>query len=219
MRCTNKYRDCAENNMVKRNTLIRSGIVLLALLYYITVSVPAMSYEEPNFTIMKKTDVYEVRRYEKRTVAEVTYSEEDSGFQVLFGYISGANKNTQEVQMTVPVIQSKKIDMTAPVIQSDNNGQMVMRFFLPSQYSRQNAPMPTDKRVQIIDLPEEYFAVISYSGFASKSNFIKHHEELEVAIERDGFIAIGPPLKATYNSPFTPPFLRRNEAMYPIKWD
>ena len=205
--------------MVKWNTLIRSGIVLLALLHCITASVPAMSYEEPNFTIIKKTDVYEVRRYEKRMVAEVTYGEEDSGFQVLFGYISGANKNTQEVQMTVPVIQSKKIDMTAPVTQSDNNGQMVMRFFLPSQYSKQNAPTPTDKRVQIIDLPEEYFAVISYSGFASDSNFIKHHEKLEAAIERDGFIALGPPVKATYNSPFTPPFLRRNEAMYSIKWD
>ena len=207
------------NNMVERNILIRSGIVLLALLYYITTSVPAMSYEEPNFKIVKKTDVYEVRRYEKRTVAEVTYDEEHGGFRVLFGYISGANKNTQEVQMTVPVIQSKKINMTAPVTQSNNNGQMIMRFFLPSQYSKQNAPLPTDKRVQIIDLPEEYFAVISYSGSASDNNFIKHHEELEAAIERDGFIAVGPPLKATYNSPFTPPFLRRNEAMYPIKWD
>ena len=193
--------------MVELNTLIRSGIVLLALLYHITASVPAMSNEEPNFTIIKKTDVYEVRHYEKRTVAEVTYGEKDSGFRILFGYISGANKNIQEVQMTVPVTKS------------NNNGQMVMRFFLPSQYSRQNAPMPTDKRVQIIDLPEEYFAVISYSGFASDSNFIKHQEELRAAIKRDGFIAIGPPLKATYNSPFTLPFLRRNEAMYPLKWE
>ena len=207
------------DKMVERNTLIRNGIVLLALFSYITASVPAMSYEEPNFTIIKKTDVYEVRRYEKRTVAEVTYGEEDSGFRVLFDYISGANKGTQEVQMTVPVTQSKGIDMTAPVTQSDNNGQMVMRFFLPSQYSKQNAPTPTDKRVQIVDLPEEYFAVISYSGFASESNFIKHHKELDGAMERDGLIAIGPPLKATYNSPFTPPFLRRNEAMYPLKWD
>ena len=178
-----------------------------------------MSYEEPKFTIIKKTDVYEVRRYETRTVAEVTYGDEDSGFRVLFDYISGANKDIQEIQMTVPVTQSKEIDMTAPVTQSDNNGQMVMRFFLTSNYSKQNAPKPTDKRVQIIDLPDEYFAVISYSGFASDSNFIKHHEELKAAMERDGLIAIGPPLKATYNSPFTPPFLRRNEAMYPLKWD
>ena len=192
--------------MVERNNLIRGGIIFFALFSFITVSVPAMSYEEPKFTIIKKTDVYEVRRYETRTVAEVTYGDEDNGFRVLFDYISGANKDIQEIQMTVPVTQS------------DNNGQMVMRFFLPSNYSKQNAPKPTDKRVQIIDLPKEYFAVISYSGFASNSNFVKHHEELKAAMERDGLVAIGPPLKATYNSPFTPPFLRRNEAMYPLKW-
>ena len=205
--------------MVERNSLIRNGIVLLALFSCITATVPAMSYQEPNFTIIKKTVVYEVRRYERRTVAEVTYGEESSGFRVLFDYISGANKDIQEIQMTVPVTQSKKIDMTAPVTQLDDNGQMVMRFFLPSNYSKQNAPKPTDERVQIIDLPDEYFAVISYSGFASDSNFIKHHEELNAAMERDGLIATGPPLKATYNSPFTPPFLRRNEAMYPVKWN
>ena len=205
--------------MVERNNLIRIGIIFLALFSYITASVPAMSYEEPKFTIIKKTDVYEVRRYETRTVAEVTYGDEDNGFRVLFDYISGANKDIQEIQMTVPVTQSKEIDMTAPVTQSENNGQMVMRFFLPSNYSKQNAPKPTDKRVQIIDLPDEYFAVISYSGFASDSNFIKHHEELKVAMERDGLIVTGPPLKATYNSPFTPPFLRRNEAMYLLDWN
>ena len=205
--------------MVERDNLIRRGVIFFALFSFITVSVPAMSYEEPKFTIIKKTDVYEVRRYETRTVAEVTYGDEDNGFRVLFDYISGANKDIQEIQMTVPVTKSKEIDMTAPVTQSENNGQMVMRFFLPSNYSKQNAPKPTDKRVQIIDLPDEYFAVISYSGFASDSNFIKHHEELKVAMERDGLIVTGPPLKATYNSPFTPPFLRRNEAMYPLKWD
>ena len=205
--------------MVERNNLIRIGIIFLALFSYITASVPAMSYEEPKFTIIKKTDVYGVRRYETRTVAEVTYGDEDSGFRVLFDYISGANKNIQEIQMTVPVTQSKEIDMTAPVTLSENNDQMIMRFFLPSRYSKQNAPKPTDKRVQIIDLPDEYFAVISYSGFASDSNFIKHHEELKAAMERDGLIATGPPLRATYNSPFTPPFLRRNEAMYPLKWN
>ena len=192
--------------MVERNNLIRIGIIFFALFSFITVSVPAMSYEEPKFTIIKKTDVYEVRRYERRTVAEVTYGDEDNSFRVLFDYISWANKDIQEIQMTVPVTQS------------DNNGQMVMRFFLPSNYSKQNAPKPTNKKVQIIDLPEEYFAVISYSGFASNSNFVKHHEELKAAMERDGLVAIGPPLKATYNSPFTPPFLRRNEAMYPLKW-
>ena len=207
------------DNMVEPKPLLRFSVFFIALLAYLTASVPAMSYEEPEYSIVKKTDVYEVRQYKKRTVAEVTYGEEDSGFRVLFDYISGANKGSKEVEMTIPVTQSKEIDMTAPVTQSMTDGKMSMRFFLPMQYSKQNAPEPNDERVRIIDLPTEYFAVISYSGFASDGNFEEHYTELKAALDKDGMVIKGPPIKATYNSPFTPPFLRRNEAMYPLKWN
>ena len=207
------------DNMVEPKPLLRFNVFLIALLAYLTASVPAMSYEEPEYSIVKKTDVYEVRQYKKRTVAEVIYGEEDSGFRVLFDYISGANKGSKEVEMTIPVTQSKKIDMTVPVTQSTTDGKMSMRFFLPMQYSKQNAPEPNDERVRIIDLPAEYFAVISYSGFASESNFEEHYTELKAALNKDGMVIKWPPIKATYNSPFTLPFLRRNEAMYPLEWN
>ena len=205
--------------MVEPKPLLRFSVFLIAILAYLTASVPAMSYEEPEYSIVKKTDVYEVRQYKKRTVAEVIYGEEDSGFRVLFDYISGANRGSKEVEMTIPVTQSKKIDMTVPVTQSTTDGKMSMRFFLPMQYSKQNAPEPNDERVRIIDLPAEYFAVISYSGFASDGNFEEHYTELKAALDKDGIVIKGPPIKATYNSPFTLPFLRRNEAMYPLEWN
>ena len=171
------------------------------------------------YTVVSVLDTYEVRLYKKRTVAEVTFNTGNSGFRILFDYISGANIGSKKLEMTIPVTQSEKIDMTAPVTQSIRDGELIMRFFLPSVYSMQNAPKPTDKRVSIIDLPEQYFGVISYSGFASDSNFEKHHEELLQVLLNDGLVITGPPIKATYNSPFTPPFLRRNEAMYPLEWD
>jgi hypothetical protein len=205
--------------MVEQKHLLRFTVFLIALLAYLVAPVPAMSYEEPEYNIVKKADGYEVRQYRKRTVAEVIYGEEDSGFRVLFDYISGFNKGSKEFEMTIPVTQSKKIDMTVPVIQSASDGEMSMRFFLPKQYSKQNAPEPNDERVKIIDLPEEYFAVISYTGFASDSNFGEHHKELRAALDKDGMVIKGPPIKATYNSPFTPPFLRRNEAMYSVEWN
>ena len=205
--------------MVEPKPLLRFSVFLIAILAYLTASVPAMSYEEPEYSIVKKTDVYEVRQYKKRTVAEVIYGEEDSGFRVLFDYISGANRGSKEVEMTIPVTQSKEIDMTVPVTQSMTDGKMSMRFFLPMQYSKQNAPEPNDERVRIIDLPAEYFAVISYSGFASDGNFEEHYTELKAALDKDGMVIKGPPIKATYNSPFTLPFLRRNEAMYPLEWN
>ena len=51
--------------------------------------------------------------------------------------------------------------MTVPVTQSLTDGKMSMRFFLAQKYSKQNAPEPIDERIRIIDLPVEYFAVIS----------------------------------------------------------
>ena len=204
--------------MVGQKPQIHFNLFIFTMFAYLTASGPAMSYEEPKFATIKKTDIYEVRRYEKRTVAEVTYGEEDSGFRVLFDYISGANKGSNEIDMTIPVTQSEEIDMTVPVTQSSTGGKMSMRFFLPKKYSKQNAPEPSDKRISIIELPEEYFAVISYSGFASDSNFEEHRKELEIALKQDGLVTQGPPVRATYNSPFTPPFLRRNEAMYSLEW-
>jgi hypothetical protein len=181
--------------MVEPKPLLRFSVFLIALLAYLTASVPAMSYEEPEYFIVKKTDVYEVRQYKQRTVAEVTYGEEDKGFRVLFDYISGANKGSKEVEMTIPITQSKEIDMTAPVTQSMTDGKMSMRFFLPMQYSKQNAPEPNDERVRIIDLPTEYFAVISYSGFASDGNFEEHYTKLRLHWVRMAWSSRGRQLK------------------------
>ena len=206
------------DNMVELKTLLRSCLSIFTFICCFTVSIPAMSYEEPDYRIVQKTEVYEVRLYAKRTVAQVNYGQENGGFRVLFNYISGDNEGSTEVQMTIPVTQSKQIDMTAPVTQSKKDGQMVMRFFLPKQYSLKTAPKPTDKRVTIAELPEQYFGVIRFSGFASDSNFDKHRLELKAALDKDGLVTAGQPIKATYNSPFTVPFLRRNEAMYPLVW-
>ena len=73
--------------------------------------------------------------------------------------------------------------------------------------------------IDIVDLPEAYYAVISYSGSASDKNFKKHFDELKVAVDRDKLKISEMPIKATYNSPFTLPFLRRNEAMFPLDWN
>ena len=65
------------DNMVEQKPLLRFTVFLIALLVYLAASVPAMSCEEPEYNIVKKTDVYEVRQYKKRTVAEVVYGKED----------------------------------------------------------------------------------------------------------------------------------------------
>lgn len=202
------------DNMIKQKLRLRLSVLLMTILAYSISSVSAMSYEEPKYSIVKKTKVYEVRKYKKRTVAEVTYIEEGKGFKILFDYLSGANKGSKEVEMTIPVTQTNDIDVTVPVTESTTDGKMNMRVFLPKQYLKQNAPDLNDERIIIIDLPEEYFAFIYYSGFASDGNFKKHCTKLKTALAKDGLIITGSLIKASYKSPFTLPFLRRNEVAF-----
>ena len=60
------------------------------------------------------------------------------------------------------------------------------------------------------------FQFIKYSGRASDSNFIKHKNILEEELKKNNILILSPPIKATYNGPFTLPMLRRNEAMFEI---
>ena len=87
-----------------------------------------MAYEEPAFELIQQNDVYDIRLYPERLVAQVIYGEEDSGFGTLFQYISGANRTGDDIAMTIPVTQSVDIEMTAPVTQSTQGQKSVMRF-------------------------------------------------------------------------------------------
>ena len=59
---------------------------------------------------------------------------------------------------------------------------------------------------------------LEYSGRASDKNFIKHKEILEKELKNKNVSIISPPIRATYDSPFTLPMNRRNEAMFKIEY-
>ena len=191
-------------------------IIALFTIIYTNIS---MALEEPKFQILKSNGKYEVRKYNDRLAVEVEYSNEDSGFRYLFNYISGENTQSEKVNMTVPVTQSVKIDMTAPVTQSKEDGKMVMQFFLPSKFTFETAPKPTNNRVSLVVLEGGVYAVIKYSGRLTDKNFQKHYEELKDCLIKDKINFIEPAIKATYDGPFTLPVLRRNEVMMKINYN
>ena len=71
--------------------------------------------------------------------------------------------------------------------------------------------------LKVLNMKGGYFAAITYSGRASDKNFIKHKEILENQLKKDEISILSPPIRATYNSPFTLPILRRNEVMFEIE--
>ena len=192
---------------------------LIILLFNIFSIKQTMSYEEPKYKIIESTDIYEIREYGDRLAVEIEYSYEVSGFRYLFNYISGENKSSEKVKMTVPVTQSAKIDMTSPVIQSTQDGIMKMQFFLPSKFTLENAPQPTNERVNLVMIKKDIYAVISYSGRLTNQNYFKNYKKLINHLTKDGLDFIEPAIRATFNGPFTLQIFRRNEIMIKINYN
>jgi hypothetical protein len=192
---------------------------LIILLFTIFNTEIAMALEEPKYEIIKSTKNYEIRKYNSRLAIQTEYSYENSGFRYLFNYISGENNISEKVSMTVPVTQSVKIDMTSPVTQFNNNGKMVMQFYLPSKFTIENAPQPTNTRVKLVTIDGGHFAVLKYSGRSSDKNYLKKLNKLKDYLIKDKIEMLDSGTKATFNGPFTLPILRRNEAMIKIKWN
>ena len=166
-----------------------------------------MAYEEANYTIVYQNDVYEIRNYNDRLAIQVNYTNQNGGFRRLFNYISGSNSDSMNINMTIPATQSSE------------NGNKVMQFFLPSKFTTKNAPAPIDKDLRLINIEQGFYAVIKYSGRLTDKNFDKRRKILQDYLLKDKIEILSPAIRATYNGPFTLPFLRRNEAMFRIVWE
>jgi hypothetical protein len=194
----------------------------LRCLIALTGLMPTMSQaiEEPDFAVVKKMGVVEVRQYAPYVVAEVTVnaSADEAGnqaFPILAGYIFGKNKGEKKMAMTAPVTQTPaapiKMEMTAPVTQAAVAGGYLVQFVLPKTVSLLNAPEPMDARVKLREMPAASWAVITYSGTWSQSNFDENLSALRAALKAADIATQGEPVLSRYNGPFTPWFMRRNE--------
>ncbi|CAM6082004.1 unnamed protein product [Calypogeia fissa] len=143
----------------------------------------------------------------------------------------------QKIAMTAPVVtkssESEAIAMTAPVITMEIGSQdekedeekkkkkvlTTMQFILPSKYTMETVPKPTDERVKLREIPKRTVAAITFSGVANESLTQKKLVILRKALqeEESGYRTIGEHVLARYNDPFTPWFLRTNEVIVPVE--
>ena len=182
------------------------------IVFFIFYSIVIFSYsnvmanEEAKYDVVKSNEIYEIRKYSDRLAVQALNTNQNNSFRKLFNYISGDNETNEEIKMTIPVTQMEK------------KGNMTMQFYLPSKFNKDNIPNPSRSDVEIVNVEGGYYAVIMYSGRASDKNFIKHKEILENELKKDNISIKSPAIKASYNSPFTLPMLRRNEAMFKVNW-
>ncbi|MDC1025550.1 heme-binding protein [Candidatus Pelagibacter sp.] len=185
--------------------MLKKLLILIFCTLFILQYSRVMANEEAKYEIIDKNEVYEIRKYSDRLAVETSMAGIDSNFRKLFNYISGRNEAQEKIAMTTPVTQVEK------------NGNMTMQFYLPSKFNSENVPNPLREDVKIINIEGGYYAVLRYSGRASDNNFLKHKQILEKELKKNNISIISLPIRATYDSPFTLPMNRRNEAMFKVE--
>ena len=196
------------------------GVVLLgAALWGPIVS----NVEQPKYKIIESKGNIEIRDYAQMIVAETDVAGErdeaiSKGFRIIANYIFGNNSATQKVPMTAPVTQqgSEKIAMTAPVTQQGEGNTWKVRFIMPSSYSMETLPKPSNPTVELKEVPAKRFVVIRFAGLGGDENLKHHTNELNDFIMAKNLTPQSPPTYAFYNPPWTLPFLRRNEVLIEI---
>jgi hypothetical protein len=182
-------------------------------------------YEQPRYEVTERIGAVEIRAYAPRLAAETTVpatSEKEGrreAFHILARYIFGGNLQRTDMSMTTPVatgaagVMAKDIPMTTPVPTSGRPGSTTMRFFLPGKITRDDAPVPTDARVKIVQVPEETIAALTFSGRGTEAVLTEKKCALVEALAGSRWRAIEEPYTLFYDPPFTIPFLRRNEVV------
>ena len=196
---------------------MRVNLVLLVSIFYLWANI-SIAYEETSYRILAANQIYEIREYDDRlAVQTIQENGQNRAFRKLFKYISGSNISSTKIEMTIPVTQSIKIDMTTPVTQKFQDGKIIMRFFLPRKFQLETAPQPLSEDLSITVVKGGKYAVMKYSGRSTVKNFEKHSKLLLEALSINKITTLDDPIKATFNGPLTPFFVRRNEVMVRIK--
>ncbi len=200
----------------------------------------AMAVEKLAYRTIEQDGPFELRLIEPHVVAE-TFVEGDfervgnEGFRRLVKYIGGANRARAEISMTAPVVQepaSEEIAMTAPVLQESASEEIAMTapvaqekigdryritFLMPSKYTLETLPQPTDARVRLRAEPMRLAAAIRYTGSWNRSRYEDHERRLRDWMQRRGLEMASSPVWARYDPPFVPWFLRRNEILIEVR--
>jgi len=201
---------------------------LLILLPLFLIGSNAMALEEPQYRLVATYPEFELRRYAPYLVAETEVRGDfeqvgNQAFRILADYIFGNNRARERMAMTAPVNQrpaaGETMAMTAPVAQEPRGeaaGRYVLSFVMPSGYTLQTLPEPVDPRVRLRALPARLMAARRYTGRWTEENYRDNETALLKALDAAGLSAVAAPVYARYNSPFSLPFLRRNEVLVEV---
>ncbi len=208
-------------------SLIILATVTIILILWSLAGYLTSNTEQAKYSVIKKANGYEIRNYPAHIVAQTTIEDAivngsalNKGFSIIASYIFGGNVKKESIAMTAPVTvqgSSEKIAMTAPVTARAQGNSQIVSFVMPSEYTLATLPTPNDPRVKIVEVPEQKMAVLRFSWYRTDALFEKMQKQLFADLARDNITVIGTAIFAGYNSPWSPPWMNRNEIMVEVQ--
>ena len=163
--------------------------------------------ERVKYDVIRSIGKVEIRRYPKLVLATVYGKNDSAAFNLLFNYISGANKLNENIAMTAPVVSIEDTDEALP----ETSSQGFFTFVMPTGHDLDTLPEPDHDEVELHTQEEKTFAVLRFGGRATRGKIDSNRKELLKIVSGSNLSKKGGVFLMRYNSPFTPGFLRRNE--------
>lgn len=167
--------------------------------------------DTPQYTVLRATAEYEVRRYSDFMVAEVAMpagsgAAGGDGFNELAGYIFGGNTRKSKMEMTTPVFSTAG--------QRDGSTGR-MSFPMENQYGTNvdALPVPDDERIERKVQEGAVFAALTFPGVPFDWEVASAERQLRGALLLDNLKPRDGYRLARYNDPFVLPLFKRNEIL------
>jgi DNA gyrase inhibitor GyrI len=186
--------------------------VLVAIGVFAWNTTTRAGYESAEYKVVESDGKYEVREYPDlmlvATTTKIDAQGRDGSFMKLFRYISGANKSEQKISMTTPVFMEN----------NKTESEVQMGFVMPKEIAAEGVPTPTGADVDVRKRPGGKFAVLRFSGRLDSKLAKESEAKLRAWMATKGILADDSPdlsgvEAASYDPPFTPGPLRRNEVL------
>ena len=181
-------------------------VFAFAQIYFMLLQRNIESYP---YTLKKKYDRFEIRKYEATLFTSVTLTSKgykntsSQGFSILAGYIFGKNDRKEKISMTSPVSMSLDDSTT-------------MMFMVPKKLNKETLPKPEQSGIEFKEEPAKLLAAISFGGWANDAKIEKYKQELKAALDAQGITYSNKFYFFGYNAPFEV-FNRKNEVLVELQ--